>query len=166
MQSCREVPTLQSAKVVAVQSDLALTASLPGRNHSFAARSCQRDISILDNQEALFDRYLNHVLKVVQPLLKQFYSVPNEPSGRENIEAQAVGRTIPELLDSFAIGLGERSLYDDDSPCAPERPGKSRRPNHYRVHSRPSDIQKLDYGLREDFGKGVMPESRHQLHSL
>lgn len=62
MQSCREVPAPQSARVVAVQSDLAPTVLFPGRNRSFATRTCQRDTPILDNQEAQFVRYLNHVL--------------------------------------------------------------------------------------------------------
>lgn len=55
----------------------------------------------------------------------------------------------------MAIGSGQTSLHDDDSPCVRERPGKCHRPNHYRVPSRPRDIRKLDYGLPEDFGEGV-----------
>ena len=95
--------------------------------------------------------------KTVQPLLKRLYSVPNEPSGREDVEAQAVGCAILDLdlQDPLAIGSGQTSLLDDDSPCVREKPGKRRRPNHYRVLSRPRDIQKLDYGLPEDFGKGL-----------
>jgi hypothetical protein len=92
---------------------------------------------------------------MVQPLLKRFYSVPNEPSSREDVEAQAVSCTPPELLDLLDIGLGQTSLHDDDSPCVRERPGKCRRPNHYRVPSRPRDIRKLDYGLPEGFGEGI-----------
>ena len=63
MQSCREVPTPQPDRVVTVQSDLAPTALLPERNRSSAARTCQRDTPILDNQEVLLVRYLNHVSK-------------------------------------------------------------------------------------------------------
>lgn len=155
MRCCREVPTPQSARVVAVQSDLAPIASLPGRDRSFAARTCQRDTPILDNQEVLLVRYLDHVLKTGRPLLKQFYSAPDRPPGGEDIEAQAVRCNIPpESLDPLSIGSGQRSLYDDESPCFPARPRKCRR----RVHSRPRDIGKIDYGLPEDFGEGFMAE--------
>jgi len=159
MQCCREDPTPQSARVVAVQSDLAPTASSPGRDHSLAARTCQRDTPILDNQGALLVRYLDNVLKTGQPLLKQFYSATNRPPGRDDIEAQTVRCNIPESPDPFAIVSGQWSLYDDESPCVPARPGKCRR----RVHSRPRDIGKIDYGLPEDFREWFMAESCLQI---
>ena len=62
---------------------------------------------------------------------------------------------LPGLLDPVAVDSddSEMALYEDDSPCAPKKPRKGCRPNHYRVYSRPRDIPKLDYGLPGDFGK-------------
>lgn len=160
MQCCREVPTPQSARGVAVQSDLAPMALLPGRDRSFTAGTCQGDTPILDNQEALLVRYPDHVLKTGRPLLKQFYSAPDIPPGGEDIEAHAVRCNIPpESLDPFAIGSGQKSIYDDESPCVPARSRKYRR----RVHSRPRDIGKIDYDLPEDFSEVFMAESCLQI---
>ena len=51
--------------------------------------------------------------------------------------------------EPFAVGLGQKSLHGK-SPSSP-RLRKCRR----RVHVRPLDIEKLDYGLPEEFGERI-----------
>ena len=51
--------------------------------------------------------------------------------------------------EPFAVGLGQKSLHGK-SPSFP-RLRKCRR----RVHVRPLDIEKLDYGLPEEFGERI-----------
>ena len=106
-------------------------------------------------------------LNPARPPLTQPSNIPRESLAHKDAVPRDVKRIaksrlqlplpcqLPGLLDPVAIDSDEMALYEDDSPCAPKKPQKARRPNDYRVYSRPRDIPKLDYGLPGDFGKGA-----------
>jgi len=150
----------------------------PAASTHFAASGSQSSssVSAMGCRKAPFVAWdQDHPLNPAQPPLTQPSNVPRSPLVHQDaVSPSAKGiaksrlrpptplpRLLPGFLDPFSINSSEIVLCEDSSPCCSPKPHKGWRrpsgPNHYRVHSRPHEIQKLDYSLPDEFGKRASP---------
>ncbi|KAI0247774.1 hypothetical protein BJV78DRAFT_1242493 [Lactifluus subvellereus] len=165
MQSCREAAAPRSSDVIITKPNLnlpPLALSSPPNHFLPAAQSRLSSLPTPDPRDApLADSYQSDPLDRPHPPLHSGVSgVPTMVS--EDTKSQPVKRLtrstsppLPRLLPGLLepITIRERIL-DEESLHVSQGPRKGRAANHYRIHLRPQDIPKLDYGLPEDFVPG------------
>jgi hypothetical protein len=137
-------PVPQSNKVTSARSDLAPE----------AFRSSSDDFPITTSRSSGLP-------------LCQIPNLPDVSLARKDATTQAVkripksmpqpppSRLVPKSLDQPFIQSDEASIDEDDPLCASGKARKGRRPNEYRISSRPRDTSSPDCFLPGDSGKHV-----------
>jgi hypothetical protein len=146
---------------------------LPSSHFAVSGSWSSSSVSVMGYRKAPFAAWdKDHPSNPAQPALTQPSNVPCSPldhQGAVSLSAKGIAksrprprtllpRLLPGLLDPFSINSDEIAFGEDGSPCcSPKLLKGQRRPNNYRVHSRPREIPKLDYSLPDDFGKRASP---------